>query len=65
MKLRKKQKLHALRNDHRRVLSVKPWTEVFTITVISISRPFLSALRGPLSRDIPSLEGCFPFTVYF
>ena len=32
---------------------------------ILFQRPFLSAFRGPLSRDIPSLELCIPFTVYF
>ena len=32
---------------------------------ILFQRSFLSAFRGLLSRDIPSLELCIPFTVYF
>ena len=32
---------------------------------ILFQRPFLSAFRGPLSRGIPSLELCIPFTVNF
>ena len=32
---------------------------------ILFQRPFLSAFRGPLSRDTPSLEPYIQFTVYF
>ena len=34
-------------------------------SILVLKRPFFSAFRGPLSIDIPSLERCIPFTVYF
>ena len=34
-------------------------------SILVFQRPLLSTFRGPLSRDIPSLERCIPFTVYF